>query len=218
MNKEWSELNKLMQLQIKKKDTFTLGIDTLLSLRKQLMEQIMQFRNELSDEEFSVMPYPNADGYHSKSIAYSLWHIFRIEDIVAHSLIAENEQIFFRANYQKRINSPIITTGNELIKEQIHDFSKRLNIDELYQYIKDVDQSTTELLKSISFDSLKSKITTDTKQNLQTLNVVSTDENAYWLIDYWCGKNILGLIQRPFSRHWIMHIEACLRIEKGIKR
>ncbi len=32
MNKEWSELNKLMQLQIKKKDTFTLGIDTLLSL------------------------------------------------------------------------------------------------------------------------------------------------------------------------------------------
>lgn len=105
-----------------------------------------------------------------------------------------------------------------MIKEQIHDFSKRLNIDELYQYIKDVDQSTTELLKSISFDSLKSKITDDTKQNLQTLNVVSTDENAYWLIDYWCGKNILGLIQMPFSRHWIMHIEACLRIEKGIKR
>ena len=56
MNKEWSELNKLMQLQIKKKDTFTIGIDTLLSLRKQLMEQIMQFRNELSDEEFSVIP------------------------------------------------------------------------------------------------------------------------------------------------------------------
>ena len=218
MNKEWSEFNKLMQLQIKKKDTFTLGIDTLFSLRKQLMNQMMQFRNELSVEEFSTMPYPNANGYHSKSIAYSLWHIFRIEDIVAHSLIAENEQIFFRANYQKRINSPIITTGNELVKKQILDFSNQLNIDELYQYIKDVDQSTTELLKSISFDSLKSKITTDTKQNLQTLNVVSTDENAYWLIDYWCGKNILGLIQMPFSRHWIMHIEACLRIEKGIKR
>lgn len=218
MNKEWSEFNKLMQLQIKKKDTFTLGIDTLFSLRKQLMNQMMQFRNELSVEEFSTMPYPNANGYHSKSIAYSLWHIFRIEDIVAHTLIAENEQIFFRANYQKRINSPIITTGNELVKKQILDFSNQLNIDELYQYIKDVDQSTTELLKSMSFDSLKSKITNITKQNLQTLNVVSTDENAYWLIDYWCGKNILGLIQMPFSRHWIMHIEACLRMEKGLKR
>ena len=35
-------------------------------------------------------------------------------------------------NYQKRINSPIITTGNELVKQQIADFSRRLNLQELY--------------------------------------------------------------------------------------
>ena len=29
MNKEWSELNKIMQAQIKKKDTYKMGIDTL---------------------------------------------------------------------------------------------------------------------------------------------------------------------------------------------
>ena len=33
MNKEWSELNKLMQTQIKKKDTYDSGIGTLFSLR-----------------------------------------------------------------------------------------------------------------------------------------------------------------------------------------
>ena len=27
------------------------------------------------------------------------------------------------------------------------------------------------------------------------------------------GKDVKGLIQMPFSRHWIMHIEACLRIK-----
>jgi len=37
-----------------------------------------------------------------------------------------------------------------------------------------------------------------------------------WLIDYWCGKDIRGLIQMPFSRHWIMHIEASLRIKNKI--
>ncbi len=47
MNKEWSELNKAMQLQIKKKDTYEAGIDTLLALRRMLMEQILQFKNEL---------------------------------------------------------------------------------------------------------------------------------------------------------------------------
>lgn len=58
MNKEWSELNKAMQTQIKKKDT-----------------------------------------------------------------------------YQEHINSPIITTGNELVKQQIADFSGQLNLQELYSYI-----------------------------------------------------------------------------------
>ena len=75
---------------------------------------------------------------------------------------------------------PIITTGNELIKEQISDFSRRLNLQELYSYITEVKDST--------------------------------EENAVWLIDYWCNKDIRGLIKMPFSRHWIMHIEACIHI------
>ncbi|MDO5576298.1 MAG: hypothetical protein Q4F84_04405 [Fibrobacter sp.] len=54
------------------------------------------------------------------------------------------------------------------------------------------------------------------KEYLKSLNVVSKNENAYWLIDYWCGKNICGLIQMPFSRHWIMHIEASIRIKNKI--
>lgn len=212
MNKEWSEMNKTMQLQIKKKDTFSTGIDTLLELRRILMEQIVQFRNELADADFYAMPYMNAKGYHNKTIAYSLWHIFRIEDIVAHSLIANDEQIFFKGDYQRRIKSPIVTTGNELVKEEIKEFSKKLSIEELYNYITDVDGATTQILKTLTYSDMKEKISDDRRKQLETLNVVSTDENAYWLIDYWCGKDVKGLIQMPFSRHWIMHIEACLKI------
>ena len=212
MNKECSEINKTMQLQIKKKDTFSTGIDTLLELRRTLMEQIVQFRNELADADFYAMPYMNAKGYHNKTIAYSLWHIFRIEDIVAHSLIANDEQIFFKGDYQSRIKSPIVTTGNELVKEEIKEFSKKLSIEELYNYITDVDGATTQILKTLTYSDMKEKISDDRRKQLETLNVVSTDENAYWLIDYWCGKDVKGLIQMPFSRHWIMHIEACLKI------
>lgn len=214
MHKEWAELNKTMQLQIKKKDTFSSGIDTLLNLRKSLMGQIMKFKEELSIDDFSAMPYINAKGYHSKTIAYSLWHIFRIEDIVAHSLIADDEQIFFKRDYQKRINSPIITTGNELVKEEIGEFSKKLSIDELYNYIIEVDASTTQILKTLTYSDIKEKMTAVKRKYLETLNVVSKDENSYWLIDYWCGKDVKGLIQMPFSRHWIMHIEACLKIKE----
>lgn len=220
MNKEWSELNKTMQLQIKKKDTFSSGINTLFILREELMKQILQFKKELSFDDFSAMPYMNAKGYHSKTIAYSLWHIFRIEDIVAHTLITDDEQILFKKDYQRRINSPIITTANELVKEEIRDFSEKLSIVELYNYIADVDASTTQILKSLTYSDIKEKISDERKQKLENLNVVSNDKNAYWLIDYWCGKDVKGLIQMPFSRHWIMHIEACIKIrdKQMIKR
>ena len=216
MNQAWSELNKTMQAQIKKKDTCEAGIDILFELRNQLMETLTSFSEELSREEFDAIPFINADGYHSKTIAYSIWHIFRIEDIVAHTLIGEDEQVFFAGNYQERINSPIITTGNELVKEQIADFSKQLNLKELYAYIFEVKDSTEKIIDSLSYDDLKKKISEERKEYLKSLNVVSTDENAIWLIDYWCGKDIRGLIQMPFSRHWIMHIEASQRIKNRI--
>ena len=78
MNKEWSELNKTMQAQIKKKDTYKMGIDTLFSLRSQLMQTLVSFKEELCREDFNAIPFINADGYHSKTIAYSIWHIFRM--------------------------------------------------------------------------------------------------------------------------------------------
>ncbi|MGI5959065.1 MAG: phage head-tail adapter protein [Massiliimalia sp.] len=216
MNKVWSELNKTMQAQIKNKDTYQAGIDTLFNLRNQLMETLTLFKEELSREDFDAIPFINADGYHSKTIAYSIWHIFRIEDIVAHTLIAKDEQVFFSGHYQERINSPIITTGNELVKEQIADFSKQLNLKELYSYIFEVKDSTEKIISCLSYDELKKKILEERKQYLKSLNVVSDDKNAIWLIDYWCGKDIRGLIQMPFSRHWIMHIEASLRIKNKI--
>lgn len=151
MNKEWSELNKEVQIQLKREATFSQGIETLLTLRQKLFSELFCLNQELSREEFDAMPFANAKGYHSKTIAYSIWHIFRIEDIVAHSLIQRDEQILFLKDYQKRINSPIITTGNELVGQQIADFSSMLDLEQLYQYMEEVKECTEEILKNLSF-------------------------------------------------------------------
>ena len=42
MNKEWSALNKTMQLELKKRDTFEAGIGTLLTLRDELMDEMSE--------------------------------------------------------------------------------------------------------------------------------------------------------------------------------
>lgn len=218
MNKEWSELNKAMQMKFKKKDSYISGIETLYKLREQLMYELDSFKTELLRNDFDSMPFINANGYHSKNIAYSLWHIFRIEDIVAHTLINSDEQVFFIGDYQKRINSPIITTGNELLKHEISEFSSQLNIDELYNYIHDVKGSTESIIADLSYDMLKYRITSERRNALKASECVSKNESAVWLIDYWCSKDFRGLIQMPFSRHWIMHTEAAIRIKNKIQK
>lgn len=215
MNKEWSALNKMFQSQIGKEDTFFRGIETLLTLRNLLMNELLRMK-ECSRDDFNKMPFPNVNGYHSKTIAYSIWHIFRIEDIVLHSLILSEDEIF--VHFQDKINSPIITTGNELAGEQIADFSKSLDLESLYAYAKNVKECSDYFLKQLFYKDLHQKFTDEDKKRLQELKVVSTDESASWLIDYWCGKDICGLLKMPFSRHWIMHIEASLRIEGKIRK
>ncbi len=212
MNKEWSELNKQMQVLLRKKDTFTDGINVCLTLRNILSDAVEKLCNKLSDEQYSLMPYPNANGYHCKTIAYSIWHLARIEDITAHTLIECNEQVLFRDNHLKTTCSPITTTGNELTKDEIIAFSQILNIAELLRYAADVKASTDKLLSRLGFEQSKRKFTNDDKERVIASKSVSKDENAVWLIDYWCGKDISGIIRMPFTRHLIMHIEAMMRI------
>ena len=216
MEKEWSDKNKRIQ-QLLKKETFKYGINELLELREILMKEMLSWREKLRVEDFSAIPFINSDGYHSKTIAYSLWHIFRIEDIVVHTLIKKDEQIFFMENYKERMNASIITTGNELAKEEIADFSKMLDISVLYEYICAVKTSTDKWLAEIDYSDIKTKFNDLDKGEIGKLNVVSNDKNAIWLIDYWCNKDVKGLIQMPLSRHWIMHIEASIRIKNKIQ-
>ena len=217
MNREWSELNKAMQEKLRKESTFADGLKDLFLLRNQLMDVLDSFGSEVSREELCAMPFPKAKGYHSKTIAYSLWHIFRIEDIVAHTLIRGDEQVFFAGDYQKRMGSPVVTTGNEMAGQEIAEFSEKLNLTELYSYIREVKESTEGILRELSYRDLKKKIPVERKEALLALGTVSTEESAAWLVDYWCHKDIEGLIRMPLSRHWIMHTEACLRIKGGIK-
>jgi len=216
MDKGWSEKNKRVRILIGKETTYREGIELLIEFRKEMFEQITQIVNGYPVEAFYQMPFANAKGYHSKTLSYSIWHIFRIEDIVAHALIAKDEQILVTGDYQKKIGSPIITTGNELQGQEIAEFSKKLDIRALYEYAKEVMLSTDSILSRLEYSQLKTKCSDADKKRLAESGCVSPDENAVWLIDYWCGKDICGLIKMPFSRHWIMHIEAMRRIKNKL--
>ena len=216
MNKEWSELNKDAKILLNKKSSFKDGINKLIQLRTLLINEWKNAMKDLSIEDYSKQPFINKDGYESKTIAYSIYHVFRIEDIVLNTLIKNKEQVFLRDDYQNKMNSSIITTGNELKGESISDFSKTLVIEELWEYAKSVFEESNDWLLSIEYDDLKIVYFEIDKERIRNTKTVA--ESEIWLIDYWCGKDIKGLLGMPFSRHWIMHLEASLRIRNRLVR
>ena len=207
-----------IRIGLRKIKKFNEAIEKLIAFREEMFGQITSIVEGYPKEAFYQMPFAKAAGYHSKTLAYSIWHIYRIEDIVAHEIIMEDEQVLFKKDYLKKIGSPIITTGNELEGEEITEFSKKLNVKELHLYAKAVKDSGNKFLKKLNYKDLKKKFTDETKQKLAKTRCVSPDENAVWLIDYWCNKDIKGLILMPFSRHWIMHIEAMRRIKDKLDK
>lgn len=122
MNKQWSNLNKLYKEQISRESTFDMRIDNFLKLLEILMNVLLSFKNNLKLEDFSKMPYPNTKSYHSKTLAYSFWYIFIIEDTVVNSLILNRKEVYKK--YEEKTDSSIMTPGNELVGKDIVDFSK----------------------------------------------------------------------------------------------
>ena len=84
------------------------------------------------------------------------------------------------------------------------------------EMLRIIDSQTDDMLRKLEYGDLKRRFTDADRARLIESRCVSEDGDAAWLIDYWCKKDVRGLIQMPFSRHWIMHIEASIRIIKRL--
>ncbi len=211
MNKKWSEELKKIRVLLKNEKNFFEGKKKLLEFRYELFCEWEKFFDIQRDFLFE-MPYPNSKGYDSKNIAYSIYHVFRIEDIVSNTLISDNEEIILLSNYE----FPIMTTGNELVGMEIKNALITMNIEKLHEYIKKVYDTTNDIIEKLEYNDLKKKIPSENREKL--INEKSVNEKNLWLVDYWCDKDVLGLINMPLTRHWIMHLEASKRIENGLKK
>jgi hypothetical protein len=210
---ERSKIFKLFQSNIKKNVSFDEGKANFLTLRKMLTEICDYIFNVCSDDDFCKMPLKT-----DKTIAYYLYHLNRIEDATSNILITGKEQLFFVKNFDKLLNSPIITTGNEITRDGLIEFSEALDIKQLREYVTTVMANTNEIIKGLSFEDSKLMVSAERKAEAIKSNAVSTDESAFWLIDYWCNKTYAGLMLMPFSRHPMLHLDGCLRIINRIKK
>lgn len=220
--KSWNnEIKKLREI-ILKPDRIEESKNLSLSLHSMVHSSIMSgidkktFEDELWEEldENTIKTSKNEKG---RTIAYGIWHSSRIEDITMNLLVAGDKQIFNRENWHKRINSQIIDTGNAMSANEIMEFSKHINVQELKNYRIEVGRRTRDIIKNLTSEDMKRKFDKYRLQRVLDEGAVLNVEASNWLVDFWGRKNVAGIILMPATRHHVVHINESLSAKKRSK-
>jgi len=217
--KAWSRDLKRLREIILKKDKIEESKNIFLSLHSMVHSSRMSridektFEDELW-EDLEEDKFSNATNEKGRTIAYGIWHSTRIEDITMNILVAGDEQVFNTGNWKEKIKSEIADTGNALTKEQILEFSKSINMQELKNYRIAVGRKTREIIKKLTYDDMKRKFEKCKLQRIIDEGAVLDIEASNWLIDFWGRKNVSEILLMPGTRHHIVHLNESFRAKK----
>lgn len=165
----------------------------------------------LEDADYSVMPTEK-----DETIAWHLWHIARIEDLVGNLLIAEKPQIL-SDEWMERLNISVKDTGNAMTDDEIIGFSKQVNKQELINYRNAVGRQTRELLNALTPGDLKRKPADESLARLVSEGGLLEVKQSIWLKKFWGSYTVTGLILLPLTRHHMIHLPDSLAIKQFIQ-
>ena len=165
----------------------------------------------LTDEDYHIMPTEK-----DETIAWQIWHIARIEDLVGNLLIAEQDQVF-NDEWMSRLNVTVRDTGNAMTDEQIIDFSRQVSKRELIEYRNTVGCRTREILKSLTPGDLKRKPGAGYLDRLISEGGLLNHKKSLWLRDFWGNYTVTGLILLPLTLHHMLHLPDSAAIRDTLK-
>ena len=183
------------------------------------MSQIsaVTFEDELWEglDELSFRTMPTVK---DETVAWSLWHLTRIEDITMNILVADETQIINTDNWIERMNVNVLDTGNAMTDEEIIDLSSNIDMQELRNYRIAVGRKTRDIIQQFKPADLKRKMEPKRLQRILDEGAVLNVDGAKWLIDFWGRKNVAGILLMPVTRHNLVHINESMNIKKKCQK
>jgi hypothetical protein len=217
---DWTIKQTNLRKLLSKGETFDDGIKLLLDMHNILHDKKVYNSKEetiynklwenLKDETCKIITSKET------SILWDIWHITRIEDIVANIIIGNTEEVL-NDEIQEKLNIKIKDTGNAMSKDEIELLNENINIKILNEYRIKVGKQTVKIIRSLVFSDMKRRAERKQLDKIMKNGGLLEDEKSKWLLDFWGNKNILGLIMMPITRHQTIHLNDCLNIkERGI--
>jgi hypothetical protein len=146
------------------------------------------------------------------SIVWCLWHLTRCEDITMNMLAAGTPQLLLKEGWFEQMRVPDRDTGNAMNLEEITAFSNRIDLPALRAYRLAVGRRTREIVKSLEPAQVKCKVDPVRLQRVRDEGAVL--ESEQWLLDYWGGLTVAGLLLMPPTRHSIVHLNEALHLKQ----
>jgi hypothetical protein len=219
----WNSQQNLLKGMLTQSDKFDEAISLCLQQHAMVYASEMSrtaqatFEDELWEglEDFAFRTMPTEK---DETIAWSLWHLTRIEDITMNILVVGEAQVINSSNWLERMKVTVSDTGNAMSDEEIIDLSNKLDMKELRNYRIAVGRKTREIIEKLQPSDLKRKMESDRLQRILDEGAVLEAEESRWLIDFWGRKNVAGILLMPVTRHHIVHLNEAIRLKEKCRK
>lgn len=219
---EWNSKQKRLKEIIKKSEKFDESKKLFLSMHGSVHFAEVSNANEptimdrltagLQKKDYTIMPTDK-----DVTIAWNIWHITRIEDLTINILVNHSEQVL-NSDWLTRLKIDVTNTGNAMTDDEIVDFSKSINIEELLRYRIAVGIQTQKILSCLKFEDSKHKIERKDTEKILNDGGVLNNPDSIWLLDFWRKKDVAGVILMPITRHQIVHLNDCFNLKQSIDK
>lgn len=216
----WNERHKKLRRALLAGDKKTV-LDTFLVQHamvhsaKMSGSKIFSFEDEilngLPDEQFrKIAPRSN------HSIAWIIWHISRIEDVVMNLLIAGTSQVLLDNDWHERIGGEVMHTGNGISAKEVRDLSEKVDPRYLSMYRISVGRETRKIVKRLKSADYKRIVDPSRVRRIRDERAMLPQTTS--IVDYWASRTIGELLLMPPLRHCFLHLNEARRIRHALLR
>jgi len=216
----WNERHKRLRQALLAGDKMTV-LDTFLVQHamihsaKMSGSDIFSFEDEilngLPEEQFrKIVPRSN------HSIAWIIWHMSRIEDVVMNLLIAGTSQVFRHNDWRDKVGAGVIHTGNGLSKAEVRDLSDSVDLRYLGGYRMVVGRETRMIVRRLRAAEYGRKVDPSRVRRIWDEKAVLPQAKS--IVDYWSSRTIGELLLMPPLRHSFLHLSEARRIKQTLSK
>jgi hypothetical protein len=139
----------------------------------------------------------------SNSIAWSVWHLARTEDVVVNTVIRGDRQLFDIDGWDARLGVSDSRIGTGFSDDEVSGFSGEIDPSTLIEYWTAVSRGTSAWLDEIPLETLDE--VPDLRERLKDVRQI-VPESASWIYGAWGHKTVSYLLRGPVISHGFIHL------------